>query len=96
MTQSQTDLGTLRADAEAFFRSYGLSFSDGLNALLKDAMQHGKVSLLIDQEQEDGYIAEWEAHDPFFNRATQAELRRRARNMDAGINCSVREILEVQ
>jgi hypothetical protein len=58
MPQNQTALGTLRANAEVFFRGYGLSFSDGLNALLKDAMQQGKVSLLVDQDTDEGYIAE--------------------------------------
>ena len=40
------------------------------------------------------YSPELEAHDPFFDRATQAELVRRARNMDAGINCVEHEIIE--
>ena len=35
------------------------------------------------------------ARDPYFDRATQAELVRRARNMDAGINCSEHELIEV-
>jgi len=37
MAQQQADLSNLRESAVVFFRSYGLSFSDGLNALLKDA-----------------------------------------------------------
>jgi antitoxin component of RelBE/YafQ-DinJ toxin-antitoxin module len=32
--------------------------------------------------------------DPYFNKEEQAELRRRAKNMDAGINCSVHELIE--
>ena len=36
MPQNQTDLSTLQANAEVFFRSYGLSFSDGMTALLED------------------------------------------------------------
>ena len=36
MTQQQADLSRLREGAVMFFRSYGLSFSDGLNALLND------------------------------------------------------------
>ena len=43
MTQNQTDLSTLHANAEVFFRSYGLSFSDGINALLKDVRPAGKI-----------------------------------------------------
>ena len=37
MAQQQADLSSLREGAVVFFRSYGLSFSDGLNALLRDA-----------------------------------------------------------
>jgi hypothetical protein len=37
MAQNQTDLSTLKANAEVFFRSHGLSYSDGVNALLTDA-----------------------------------------------------------
>ena len=37
MAQQQADLSSLREGAVVLFRSYGLSFSDGVNALLKDA-----------------------------------------------------------
>jgi hypothetical protein len=40
------------------------------------------------------YSAEMEAGDPFFDRATQAELHRRAADMDTGRNCRVRELIE--
>jgi len=36
MAQQQTDLSNLRESAAIFFRSYGLSFSDGMNFLLND------------------------------------------------------------
>jgi len=45
---------------------------------------------------EDFFCPELEAQDPkFFNRRTQAELYRRARNMENGINCREHELLEV-
>ena len=53
------------------------------------------VSFAERQISDDDYSAEWEAEDPFFNRATQLELLRRARNMKAGINCSEHEIIEI-
>jgi len=37
MAQQQADLGSLREGAVVLFRSFGLSFSDGVNALLTDA-----------------------------------------------------------
>jgi hypothetical protein len=36
MAQQQADLGSLKDGAVVFFRSYGLSFSDGMIALLED------------------------------------------------------------
>jgi hypothetical protein len=36
MAQQQADISSLREGAVMFFRSYGLSFSDGMSALLKE------------------------------------------------------------
>jgi len=36
MAQQQADLGSLKEGTVVFFRSYGLSFSDGMTALLED------------------------------------------------------------
>jgi len=36
MAQQQANLSSLREGAVAFFRSHGLSFSDGMTALLED------------------------------------------------------------
>ena len=48
MASNQTDLtlsidNDLKASAEVFFRSYGFTMSTGINALLKDAVEHGKM-----------------------------------------------------
>jgi addiction module RelB/DinJ family antitoxin len=40
----------LKASGEALFRSYGFTMSTGMNALLKDAVEHGKMP--IDDEPE--------------------------------------------
>jgi len=50
MAQNQTDLtvsidSDLKASAEAFFRSYGFNMSTGINALIKDAVEHGKMPI---------------------------------------------------
>jgi addiction module RelB/DinJ family antitoxin len=47
---AQTDLtvsidSDLKASAEAFFRGYGFSMSTGINALLRDAVEHGKMPI---------------------------------------------------
>jgi hypothetical protein len=36
MAQQLADISNLREGAVMFFRSYGLSFSDGMNALMED------------------------------------------------------------
>jgi len=36
MAQQQADLGSLKESAAVLFRSYGLSFSDGMFALMQD------------------------------------------------------------
>jgi addiction module RelB/DinJ family antitoxin len=83
----------VRANAEVFFRSYGFTMSTGINALLKDVVEHGKMP--IEANEPDGdYDPGLEARDPFFNRATQKELARRAKLMDAGLNCAVHELIE--
>jgi len=50
MAQNQTDLtvsidSDLKASAEAFFGSYGFTMSTGINALIKDAVEHGKMPI---------------------------------------------------
>jgi len=45
---------------------------------------------------EDFFCPELEAQDPqFFNRRTQAELYRRARDMENRVNCREHELIEV-
>jgi hypothetical protein len=41
MAQQLADISSLREGAVLFFRSYGLSFSDGMNALLDDLNKPG-------------------------------------------------------
>jgi len=45
-------------------------------------------------QPDDTYSAELEAQDSFFDRATQAELVRRAKDMDTGINCAFHELID--
>jgi len=71
MAQNQTDLTVsidsgLKASAEAFFRSHGLSFSDGMTALLKDAVEQGKMPI---DEPDD------EIWDPAEIRQASADIR---------------------
>lgn len=71
--------------------------------LREEELQERQKALPFDESEQPAietadryyeYSPELEAQDPFFDRATQAELVRRARNMDAGINCIEHEIIE--
>jgi hypothetical protein len=45
-------------------------------------------------KEDPDFCKETYKQDPYFNKEEQAELRRRAKDMDAGINCSVHELIE--
>jgi addiction module RelB/DinJ family antitoxin len=50
MAQNQIDLtvsidSDLKASAEAFFRNYGFTMSTGINALIKNAVEHGEMPI---------------------------------------------------
>jgi len=70
----------LKKKAEVLFQSLGINFSYAFSAFVSQAIQQGKVP------PDDTYSSELEAEDPFFNRATQLELRRRIADMEAGRN----------
>ena len=101
MTQNQTVNVTIELDrnvkesGEALFRSFGMSFSTGINDLLRQAIHQKKKTFDGEPEPvEFEYSPELEAQDPFFNRATQAELYRRLKNLEAG-KCQFHELIEV-
>jgi antitoxin component of RelBE/YafQ-DinJ toxin-antitoxin module len=90
MAQQQTDLSSLREGAVAFFRSYGLTLSTGINALLKqvkeqeapleiDASFHTYSAELAEQwaKEDPLFCEETYKNDPYFTKSMQAELRRR-------------------
>ena len=98
MAQNQTDLTLsidkdLKASGEALFHSLGINFSTAVSAFVSYSVKQGKIPFEIDKPGFEGFehSAELEAEDPFFNRATQAELQRRAADMDAGRNCGIRD-----
>jgi hypothetical protein len=81
MAQHQTDLSSLKANAEVFFRSYGMTLSTGIDALLKQVeidQQTFSPELAEQWAEEDPlFCREMYREDPYFNKAMQAELRRR-------------------
>jgi antitoxin component of RelBE/YafQ-DinJ toxin-antitoxin module len=63
----------VRANAEVFFRSYGFTMSAGINALLKDAVDHGKMP--ANGKDEDDYIPK---------ASTVGEILQMKADLDAG------------
>ena len=49
----------------------------------------------VSNDADFDFDAELYARDPVFDRATQKELVRRARDMEAGINCAFHDLIEV-
>jgi hypothetical protein len=83
-------------DRLAFVKQYYKAGSPAAMQLREQLRRERQTDLPFNEpeQEDDTYSAELEAQDPFFNRATQAELVRRAKEMDAGINCAVHEIIE--
>ncbi|MDR1841534.1 MAG: hypothetical protein LBQ86_06375 [Holophagales bacterium] len=82
----------LKNSGEELFRRLGMSFSAAFSAFVSYSVKQGKIPFEID----DGFDAELYARDPYFTREEQAELRRRIADIEAGRNCGIRELIEVE
>jgi DNA-damage-inducible protein J len=84
MAQNQSDLtvridNDLKASGEALFRSLGMNFSTAVSVFVRQSVKLGKIPFDVDDAPEPhdlAYSKELEKQDPYFDRATQAELRR--------------------
>jgi hypothetical protein len=98
----------VKEKGEALCRRLGVSFSVAVNALVREAVL-GKITLAApgpyayDAALAEVWAAEdalfcWEAYerDPYFDKDEQAALRRRAQDMDEGINCGIREPMDAE
>jgi len=91
MTQNQTVNVTIELDrnvkesGESLFRSLGMNWSTAISALVSYSVKQGKIPFEVDEPEPPDfeYSPEIEAQDPFFNRATQAEILRRIRDVEA-------------
>jgi antitoxin component of RelBE/YafQ-DinJ toxin-antitoxin module len=79
MAQQQTDLGSLKANAEVFFQGYGMTLSTGIDALLEQVeidQQTYSAELAEQWANEDPlFCKETYRDDPYFNKAVQAQIR---------------------
>jgi antitoxin component of RelBE/YafQ-DinJ toxin-antitoxin module len=74
----------LKESGEALIRSLGTSWSAAFSAFVIYSVKRGKIPE-IDESEPEGFVfsKETEEQDPFFNRATQAELHRRIAEAEA-------------
>ena len=86
---AQTDLTVsidkdLKESGEALLRNLGVSWSAAFSAFVSYSVKQGRIPFEINGSEPEGfeYSAELEAQDPFFNRATQAEIVRRIRDVE--------------
>jgi antitoxin component of RelBE/YafQ-DinJ toxin-antitoxin module len=78
----------LVASGEALFRSLGTDYTAVFSALVRTAVRQGRIPFDVGKPDPPDfeYSPELEAQDPFFNRATQAELARRLDDLESGRN----------
>jgi addiction module RelB/DinJ family antitoxin len=75
----------LRASGETLFRSLGISFSTAVAVFVSHSVKQGRIPFDVGEMEPEGFehSPETEADDPFFNRATQAEMVRRIKDGEA-------------
>ena len=72
----------IKERAEKMFNDFGMNLSTAFNIFARQSLRQGKIP--------------FEISDPFYSERNQAELHRRMTDVDAGINLSVRELIEVE
>ena len=74
----------LKKDAETLFDDLGMSMSGAINIFFRQAVREQAIPFEIKK-----------VVDPFYSERNMAILRQRAAEMDAGVNCSEHELIEV-
>ena len=72
----------LKEQAERMFYDLGMNLSTAFNIFTRQSLRQGKIP--------------FEISDPFYSEKNQAELSRRIADVEAGINLSVHELIEVE
>jgi len=72
----------VKENAERLFNELGMNFSTAINIFARQSLRQGKIP--------------FEIYDPFYNEKNQAELLRRAKDIEMGkAKLSVHELIEV-
>ena len=74
----------LKEKAEALFEELGLSMTTAFNIFVRQAVRQGGMPFGMSVHT-----------DPFYSESNMRVLRQSIADMDAGINCSVHELIEV-
>jgi antitoxin component of RelBE/YafQ-DinJ toxin-antitoxin module len=98
----------VKEKGEVLCQSLGVSFSVAVNALVREAVL-GKIPLTaagaytFDADLAEKWAAEAPSfcretyeQDPYFDKNEQAELRRRAQDMDNGLSCRCHELIDTE
>ena len=72
----------VKEDAERLFNDLDMNLSTAFNIFARQALRQGKIP--------------FEIFDPFYSEKNQAELSRRIADVEAGINLTVHELIEVE
>jgi len=64
------------------FNDFGMNLSTAFNIFARQSLRQGRIP--------------FEIYDPFYDEKNQAELSRRISDIEAGINLSAHELIEVE
>ncbi|MCL2046561.1 MAG: type II toxin-antitoxin system RelB/DinJ family antitoxin [Oscillospiraceae bacterium] len=71
----------IKEQAERMFNDFGMNLSTAFNIFARQALREGKIP--------------FEISDPFYSEKNQAELSRRIAEIEAGVNISIHDLIEV-
>ena len=72
----------VKEQAEKMFNDFGMNLSTAFNIFARQALRQGKIP--------------FEIYDPFYSEKNQTELNRRISDIEAGINLTSHELIEVE
>jgi antitoxin component of RelBE/YafQ-DinJ toxin-antitoxin module len=73
----------LKTSGEALFHSKGVTFSAAINFLVRKAVQ-SEIQLEIDEQENPLFSKETYEMDPYYDRETQADLRKQMAEIESG------------
>ena len=75
---------SIKEKADALFNELGLNITTAFNIFVRQVIRQGRIPFDITVDT-----------DPFYSESNMRVLRQSIADMDAGINCSVHDLIEV-